>query len=150
MASGPFVDVIMTGDAHAARVFRDLPRKMQNNIMRRVLRGAAKKVEAVAESRIPVDTGTLKSAGLKVRALTGKQRRRGEIGYAIQTPEREQLGIDSDSKGYYPAHVEMGHKTPNGGHVPAVPFLRSTADEMRAGIIASIGSAVRVELGRIK
>lgn len=50
-----------------------------------------------------------------------------------------------DAKGeYYGVHVEVGHRTPHGGHVPAHPFFYPAWRLVKREIKARIGSAVKV------
>lgn len=134
MGAGAFVNIEFVNEHEMLAMLGMVPTKVANDIQRKILRAATKLLKPIAESRIPVHTGRLKKAGLNVRRQPGLKR--GDIGFELQTPTRAKLGISPEDKGYYPAHLELGHKTASGGQVAARSYLRSTADEMRPRVIA--------------
>lgn len=124
------IDITMLGDKALQRRLNRLELKTGRKIVRRALRDAAKIHASAAKAEAPVDTGATK-AGIRVRAVTGL--RRGNFGVMSRTGTREEMGIPSDSKWYYPAIVEYGTPT-----TPANPFMRRAFEQNRQRMIDSI------------
>lgn len=113
-SSGP--EFIITGSRELDKKFSEMPKRLQNNHMRKATRAAAKAVLVHAQRLVPEDTGAL-AASLKVRsaAMTtttsgGTRRRirkyRGMIGHGVSTTEGLFKG-----KQFYAGFVEFGTKT---------------------------------------
>lgn len=135
------ISVRLLGDKELRAVLAGLGGPKLKSALRKALRAGGKIVLALAKSRVPRDTGAL-ARGLRLRAL---KRSRVRLGVRVMTPPREKLKIDPDAKGYYPAHVELGHKKPDGTQVPAQPFLRNAHDQSEGRVVAT----VRSELARL-
>ena len=122
------VDVSAIGDDELEMALRRLEGKDQRKVVVKALRAGAKNTARAIKSRLPVDSGDLKSAKIKPRAMKRSRRR---IGLWIGLPTREELGIAADAKWYYPAAVEYGYtrKARAPVTVPPKPFLRPAFDE---------------------
>jgi HK97 gp10 family phage protein len=107
MARVPAIDIRMIGDKRLVRKFNRLPDKLQKKMLRPAMRKAMKPIKAMAETLIPVGSGALKAGGLKISAL---KRSRSRFGIILATPTRATLGIPGEASGYYPIHVELGHR----------------------------------------
>ncbi len=141
MARTPAIDITMIGDKRLVKKFNRLPDKLQKKMLRPSMRKAMKPIKAMAQSLIPVGTGTLKSGGLKIRAL---KRSRSRFGMILTTPTAEALGIPKKAKGYYPIHVELGH-----GNVPMQSFMREgmerTKPQARKILASELGRRIAAE-----
>lgn len=120
MASNRF-DISLLGVPELSRALAALPEKLERRVLTKALRQAGKFYQALAAARAPRDRGKL-ATSFKVRAL---KRRKGRVGVMIQTGTRAQLGIDPKQRGFYPAHVEFGHRDRAGVHHGANPYMRS-------------------------
>lgn len=133
------VNVKFLGSRELERKLAKLEAKVQRSIVRKALRRIAATVKPLMEAAIPIDTGLLKSQGLRLRAA---KRSRTNLGVNIMTPSRKELGISSDSPYYYPAHVEFGHNSPLTGKVHAVSYIRAVMDRVRETKIKELGHEV--------
>lgn len=104
-------------------------RKLKSAV-RAGLKKAIKPVLADAIANAPVLTGKLR-ASLKAVVVSGRRSRRGLYIQKVVTGTREELGIDKDSKWYYPAIVHAGHD-----RAEARPFMREAADANRERSVA--------------
>lgn len=143
MARSGVVDISLIGDKELERKLRKLPPKVQKQVVRPALVKVAKRARDDITAAMPVDTGKLKSLGMKVVPI--KRSRSGGIGRLVQTPTKEELGIPNDSKSYYPAHVELGHSIKGGGKVADKPYIRGTMKTNRPKYL----SFLRREIGRL-
>lgn len=126
MAIGIQFDLI--GDKRLFRMFNKLEAKAQKKVYKQAARKAAKPILKTSKAKAPTgDTGKLKKF-LKIKAI---KRSRVQIGVNVVTGTREQMGIPSEEKGYYPAHVELGYKTKSGKVIPAQPYLRNSLKNHR-------------------
>src|SRR5512139_447967 len=137
MAGNRF-DISMLGSKELSAALAQLPEKLERRVLSRALRQAGKFYQTLAAARAPRDRGKL-ATSFKVRAL---KRRKGRVGVMIQTGTRAQLGIDPKQRGFYPAHLEFGHRDRAGVHHAANPFMRSS---LRTGQNA-IFAILRTEL----
>lgn len=92
--------------------------------IRKAMRKAWRPVLDTAKAIVPYETGALHDE-LKLKAL---RRSRTRAGIEVATPERANLGIDSDDPGYYPAILEYG--STRTGQI-AYPYLRPAFDQNR-------------------
>ena len=133
-------DMTIDGAKEIMRRLNSMPQKVARKAVSSALRPEGKRIAKIAESKIPIDEGNLKWAGLRVLA----RRSRNTVGVRVVTPTRKALGIAADDKGYYPAHLELGH-----GNVAPRPFLRGTVAEQREtsqrNIEAALWSIIRIE-----
>ena len=130
--------ILMTGHKSLLRKLRKIPVEVQIKGSRKALRPHAVRIKEIAEAAIPIDEGDLRFAGLKVRALSKRARKRGLVGYRVVTPTRKELNIPADAKGYYPAHLELGH-----GNVRPRPYLRGTVASQREATQAGMAVDMR-------
>ncbi len=135
MAGGGLqIDIRMVGDVRLQKKMGRLTGKDQKKIVRKALRLAAKVVLPVAKALVPVRRRKLKDS-LKIKALKAK---RGKFGVVIRTGTREELGIPSGDRYYYPAAVELSTK-----NVPARSFLRASLKQKRREALAVMGSEIK-------
>lgn len=137
-------DINISGDKELEMLFKSLPEKIENKVLRQALRKAARPVLASAKAklkgiRVTGHTTDPIIKGLKIRAL---KRRKGRIGVQVQTPTREELGL-GDSKWYPPAHIELGTK-----RTPAIPYLRNSLRENAANATELIAQELRAAIER--
>lgn len=117
------IEIAFLGERALQRKLLRISREAGVKIVEPALEKVAQQFAADSTAAIPVDTGKLKSLGMKVRKLRGK-RGRQSIGRVVQTPTRAKLGIEPGSKWFYPAHLELGH-----GNVKGVSFIRAVMKE---------------------
>ncbi len=113
-----------------------LPKKIRNKVIRTELRKAAKTVATSVVSEAPYDKegfdshqpGLLWFTHLRnhIKVKSNPSKKRGEIAFRVATPTRDELGIPSDAKHYYPAAIEYGSLAwqPN-------PFMRRGLEKVR-------------------
>lgn len=125
-------DISILGAPELSKALADLPANLERKVLTKALRQAGKFYQTLAAARAPRDRGKLATT-FKVRAL---KRRKGRVGVMIQTGTRAQLGIAPQNKGYYPAHVEFGHRDVAGVHHAADPYMRSSLRTGQQAIFA--------------
>jgi HK97 gp10 family phage protein len=131
MASNRF-DISLLGAPELSKALAALPDKLERKVLTKALRAAGKFYLTLAKASAPRDEGRLAST-MKLRAL---KRRRGRVGVMVQTGTRSALGIDPKQRGYYPAHLEFGHRDRAGVHHPPVPFMRRSLKTGESAIFA--------------
>lgn len=123
----------LAGDKELAKSMRRLDAKLAKNGMRQAMRTAMRPVLASARVNAAALTNPANltdrmmrvAQTMRIRAL--RTRRRGLFGITVETGTRPALGVDEDSRWYYPAHVELGsHRT------PPMPYMRPALLENRA------------------
>jgi len=144
MAKGDFIDISMLGEPELQKKLNSIANNLGQKALKKAFRDGAKIIKETAKSIVPSKTGKLRRY-LTVRAIkSGRARYIGrglkvkDIKVGVQTPKKIKLGIDQDTKWYYPAHLELGHRTKSGGWQPAVPFLRNalkTTDQRVLSIV---------------
>lgn len=171
-------DISMLGDKELSAALAALPDNLERKVLARAMRDGGKFLLTLTQAAAPVSTdpkdphrGRLK-ATLKLRTL---RRRKGRVGVSIQTGTREELGIVAQAaaraksratsrrglergvlrhfqaglRGYYPAHVELGHKTELGTRtVPPNPYLRGPLHSAREAVLAVIKQSVDAGIER--
>ena len=138
MAKADFIDISYLGDKKLQRKLNRMVIQAQRKIVRKAMREAMKPVVTVAKGYAPIDTGRLKRS-LKLRSKT----RRGNTSIRIVTGTREQLGIDPNAKGFYPAAIEYGSKN----QAPR-SYLRRAITERRNLVLDDMGQAINLGLIR--
>lgn len=122
----------LVGDKRIDRMFAELPKRMQKKVVRQGVRAGGKVLLAAAKANAPVLSGRLRKS-LKLRV--SPRPRKDAYRMRVTTGTREELGIPSDEKSYYPAAVEYGHAIVKDGAlvgtVPPNPFLRRAFDEKK-------------------
>lgn len=96
----------LLGDAALSERLRNLPDILERTVLKEALQIGAQAILHDAKRRAPRGKTGLLEAGLHVRPL---KRKRGRVGFMVRTGTREQMGIGPHERGYYPAHVELGH-----------------------------------------
>lgn len=81
------VTLTLTGDKELSAMFAQLPDKVQRSLIRSELRGVLRPVLARAKARARKKSGAM-SRTLKIRAM---KRKKGRVGYYIQTGTRAEL-----------------------------------------------------------
>jgi hypothetical protein len=81
------VTLTLTGDKELSAMFQQFPDKVQRALIRSELRGVLKPVLARAKARARKKSGAM-ARTLKIRAM---KRKRGRVGYYIQTGTRAEL-----------------------------------------------------------
>lgn len=132
-----FIDISITGDKKLQRQLGKLDFALQRKIVRAAARKAMAPVRDRAKSYVPRETGELQKS-IKIRSRT----RRGISRIQVVTGTREQLGIDSNTPGYYPAAVEFGYTSTGGKQIAARPFLRRALGELKQVVITHFGAMV--------
>jgi HK97 gp10 family phage protein len=109
------------GGSKLKSVLDELPKKIQNKILRTAMRNAAKVIAEETKAQAPVLSGVTRAA-VKVRAA---KRRKGSIGFTVQVGQGSYKG-----KTFYASFVEFGHyagsrKLGNKRtFIPPNPFIR--------------------------
>lgn len=144
-----FIDIRAIGSEKLQADLKALPMAMQRKLIRGGMRKAgniglkAAKQAAIsyskgAEGRLDEPQMPKLAKGMKLRAL--KRSRRG-FGLRYVTPTRAELGIPATTKGYWPAHAELGTK-----RAPALPFMRWSFDrnepQMTEAIRADVSDGI--------
>ena len=134
-----FIDISFIGDAKLQRKLKQIALQAQRKIVRAALRKSMKQVKDRAKSLVPVDSGKLRDS------IHQKSRTKRGISRAfVATGTRDQLGIPSDAKGFYPAVIEYGTRT----RAPR-SFLRRALQEKRSDVLskaaADIGAGIERE-----
>lgn len=150
-------NIKITGGRELAEALKQMPRQLQQNVMRQALRAGAKVIQTKARELVPVDTGDLKNS-LKI----GTSSRRREVRSTVATK----------GKGAYIARfIEFGTaphliKGRNGGTlkftardgntvetlsvnhpgIKAKPFLRPSLDSESNKAIVAVGEKIRERL----
>lgn len=107
----------VTGDKATAEAFKQLPKAIQNKVLRKATRDVAKQdVLDLAKQLVPVATGALEDS-LTVRAAKGLKR--GEIGASVQTRDGMFQGDE-----FYGGFQEFGFTQRDGAKNEGDPFLR--------------------------
>lgn len=131
-------DISVLGAPELSKALAELPEKLERRVITKAVRETGKFFLTLAKAKAPRDQGKLAST-MKLRAM---KRKKGRVGVRIMTGTRVELGIDPKDRGYYPAHVEFGHKDRSGNHVPAQPFFRGPLHSSREAMLA----VMRVEI----
>ena len=134
-----YIDITFLGDAELQRKLKRIAFQAQRKIVRAALRKSMKQVKDRAQALVPVDSGLLRNS------IHQKSRTKRGISRAyVATGTREQLGIPSDAKAYYPAVIEYGTRT----RAPK-SYLRRALQEKKSAVIskaaADIGAGIERE-----
>lgn len=147
MANARF-DISILGAPELSKALAELPDKLERRVMIKATRETGKFFLTLAKARAPKESGKLAST-MKLRAM---RRKKGRVGVRIMTGTRAELGIDPKERGYYPAHVEFGHRDRSGNQVAAVPFFRGPLHSSREALFAvmrqEIDTGIERELTR--
>lgn len=143
------ISIGLIGDKELIDAFDRLTYQSQKKVFRPAARAAAKVILPIAKSLAPRDTGAMAST-LMVRAIkSGRRQRLKVVGARVMTGTKAKLGIAHDTRWYYPAHVELGHKKRGGGKVEERPFLRDALDQGRAKALAALKAKIRQGLNQM-
>ena len=127
--------VEVKGFAKLDRALKELPLKVQNRIMGKVVRSGSKVVLKEAKALVPKHTGRLKKS-MTIKRLR-KSKTKGRIVDSVTFKE----------DGWYAHLIEFGHQLVKGGrlggsgagkvigHIAAQPFLRPAFDKNKKRIL---------------
>ena len=131
--NGRFANV--QGADAVQRLLATIPERLAAPVQAAIDAGAAELAEQ-AKAIAPVAPEFEGSAG-ELRESVRSQRNGRALSATV-------LADAEDAKGHqYAGHVEYGHKTPTGGHVPAKPFFWPSYRVKKAAIRARVRAAVR-------
>jgi len=133
-----YIDITFLGDAELQRKLKRIAFQAQRKIVRAALRKSMKQVKDRAQALVPVDSGLLRNS------IHQKSRTKRGISRAfVATGTREQLGIPSDAKGYYPAVIEYGTRT----RAPK-SYLRRALQEKKSAVLSKAASDIGAGIER--
>lgn len=125
-----YIDISFLGDKELQRKLKQIEIKAERKIVRSAISKAMKQVKDRAKELAPVNLGRLK-ASIKQQSRT----KRGISRAKVVTGTREELGVDDNQKGFYPAAIEYGYKTSSGKVIPAKPFMRRAITEKQDSVM---------------
>ena len=133
----PKVDIALFGDKELQRKLNRLASNEAKKVVRAALRKGSRRVkdrviQNLSGNKVNVRTGELINAFRNAKIRSEGNPRLIRIGVVL--PSREELGIDSEAKYFYPFAIEYGHK-----RAPAHPYMRPAIDEHKDAEIAAIG-----------
>lgn len=114
---GQWFEIKLEGAKELEKKLKSLEPKIAKKLVRQSLRKAAKPILAVARTKCPVDTGTLKKS-IKIRAM---RRKKNSFGVLVGTALKWFTGDT-----FYGAFVEFGTSK-----MSARPFMRPAFDEKK-------------------
>ena len=133
-----YIDITFLGDAELQRKLKRIAFQAQRKIVRAALRKSMKQVKDRAQALVPVDSGLLRNS------IHQKSRTKRGISRAfVATGTRDQLGIPSDAKGYYPAVIEYGTRT----RAPK-SYLRRALQEKKSAVLSKAASDIGAGIER--
>lgn len=130
-------DITALGLEALQKKFEELPTTVERKILLDAMKKAGTEVVLPAVvAATPVLTGLLKEqmARQKIKSYV---RKRGFIKLGVPMPRRGQMNIAEDSKWYYPAYVEYGHK-----NVPAHSYIRAPVNANKQAFFAKVGEVL--------
>jgi len=131
-------DISMVGTEELRRAFSEASDHLQKEILVEAFKEAAAPIADKAQANAPVETGKLRST-IRVTKVSVK---RSRVQISIRTGTRAEMGIARDSKGYYPAHVELGYK--RGKRVfPGKAYLRRAFREAQPRVLQLLKDKIR-------
>lgn len=132
------------------RTIRRLGKIPQKCVTRAAKKGAMIALKA-AKAKAPEDTGELKR-GIILRAE--KTRKRGKKVYDIMmNPAMNDVFVKYTKDGkryYYPASMEFGFITRDGGYVPGYHFLRDALVDNKAAIERTVVQELAKEIDKLR
>lgn len=139
MANGPVrIGGVAPGSIAGAEAFQALLRSYPQQVIadcRQALdEGADTMVEAI-QAAAPVSD--LEGRPGELRESVHKEAGRHDLSVLVVEDAKDEQGRA------YPAHVEYGHKTPDGGHVPPVPHFWAAVRANKRKIAARMRKAMR-------
>jgi hypothetical protein len=159
------IDVSLRGDSEIEQALAGLVPKLEQRVLRQALSRAIRPILQTARANVLA----LRVTGVATEPLARglrlvSQSRKGRLRVSIQTPTRRelvaqtirrasrrggQLGFGTrvssalSSRGYYPAHIELGTK-----RTPAHPYLRSALEQHRSRTAAQLKTEILQALER--
>lgn len=129
----------LEGAEKLEKLFAGLPKKLRGQILRPILREAAKTVQAEAKQRAPSATGAVRDA-IKVRA--SKKLKKGQVGVDVSIGEGNYRG-----KTFYGAFLEFGapkHELfgKKLSPLPPQPFMRPAFDAVKDAVARTAMDAI--------
>ena len=124
----------IAGAEEFQRLLKTFPQQVVVDTRQALNDGAA---QVVSDIRAVAPVSTLEGRPGELRDSVHQEDGRHDLSVLVVEDAR-------DAKGHaYPAHVEFGHKTPAGGHVPAQPHFWPAVRAGRRAIISKIRSSMR-------
>lgn len=127
-----FIDISFVGDDDLQRQLKRIAIQAQRKIVRAAMRKSMKSVKERAQALVPVDSGRLRDS-IHQKSRT----KRGITRVFVSTGTRQELGIPSDAKGFYPAVIEYGTRTR-----AAYSYLRRALHEKRGTVLKAVASDI--------
>lgn len=140
MAKGP---PVITAEFHGfkslQKELRELPKKVEGQILRKVMRTATKTVAAHVAGTAPVDTGLL-ARSITTRAL---KRKKGRVGFrvAIKNVNKIVTVTKEGKRHFYPAVLEYG-TSKQAAHPFIRPAFEATVDPVTKQIGEELGDRI--------
>lgn len=136
------INFTVTGVAALDRKFRDLPKKLQNKILRDEIKAAAGPMHATAKALAPVDEGNLQRA-IKIRAM---KRKRGFVGRSIIVDPKRLAPDQAEGMRKYVAGLFAEYGTQHAEEHPYMrPAYEAKADSTKAQAIRNISRRIEQE-----
>lgn len=133
-----YIDISFLGDAELQRKLKRIALQAQRKVVRAALRKSMKQVKERAQALVPVDSGRLRDS------IHQKSRTKRGISRAfVATGTRQELGIPSDAKGFYPAVIEYGTRTRS-----PQSYLRRALQEKRSAVLSKAASDIGAGIER--
>lgn len=127
-----FIDISIIGNKKLQSRIKRLDFAIQKKIVRQSINRAMLPVRDRAKQYVPVDTGRLRDSIKRV-----SRTRRGKSSARVVTGTKQQLGIPSSAKGYYPAAIEYGSR-----YQQAQSFLRRAMTELKSATLDKTGEFI--------
>ena len=131
-------DAALLNDKALLRELDGLPEKLQTKALRQALRDKGKEILQDARGNAREITPRL-ARSIKLRTL--KSKTRGNIGVAIMTGTREELGISPSDRYYWPAAIELGTK-----HIRPRVFMRRALAKHKPTTLNDIARFMRARV----
>lgn len=133
-----YIDISFLGDAELQRKLKRIALQAQRKVVRAALRKSMRQVKERAQALVPVDSGRLRDS------IHQKSRTKRGISRAfVATGTRQELGIPSDAKGFYPAVIEYGTRTRS-----PQSYLRRALQEKRSAVLSKAASDIGAGIER--
>ena len=135
-----YIDISMIGSKKLQRKLEKLDIALQKKIVRQSINRAMLPVRERAKQYVPIDTGNLRDSIKRI-----SRTRRGKAAARIITGGRAELGIPAESRGYYPAVIEYGTRSPAR---PAKSFMRRAMTELKESTLKKTGDYIDLYIRR--
>jgi hypothetical protein len=146
----------LSGDVALIALFEELPAVMRARVLEPALKEGAKPIKDRVDALTPIQSPPYKgqSPGVRLKTLgtelVKRKRTRGRskskpkwVGWRVQFPVRERMGIAADALHYYPAALEYGH-----GSARPVAMMRRGLLQTRGRANSAIRSHVKTNIDK--